>query len=569
MFFVSSDKLKINPIPKIHAQYMENALSTQRLNTETIHRLRELQYRYMVLEGTIKIDLSVLDSINHDIRKLNGLIAAYNAIEDIESHPLHNRDRRINALRHIEEEFTALDAKYEDTVIVWLVSYQVALLDNLVAAIQQQKAYLHINYHYVRLPWKQAPQATNLLEALHSLQSCHHTGLLEFLEQGEQAKLEDLTIVDIPETFKEILRGSLEFLGGGNTLCFSLPDPQSQEKRVLKAENILSNSKCFEQQLRKILQDKPDMQDFITPNFFERRARYFHHKFGHTMGRLILTTYCNKGTLYEYLLKQDLKFADYPRFVLELMLKLAKKIQGLSQSRAVNTDLKPMNVLLQEDLVSGEISLHVSDCKAFYLCDDNGVVMSNGHLPIGTRYYMGPEFIRRRNDDSIVLYGEALAIYTLGKSLYEALLGYKADFVKKSRDKAKKCQELDASDFEYSVFKWSKEGPDLKDLILDMLHKDVTKRVEIEEVIARMTQILCLSEAPLRQHCLEQLEILETYQFGCNNWIKEYSIETRQILAQKGNKLRVFQTKTTLQTHLVSLLADREITAFARGPTMI
>jgi hypothetical protein len=138
------------------------------------------------------------------------------------------------------------------------------------------------------MTWERSDAPLSLVDSLHELSAHHVTSLLEFLAQHRQLDMEDLPILDVPTPFRDEVLSTLGPLGGANSLCFTVVDTLSQTTLVLKAENLLSNPKYIEHELRRKLQTVPSMQDFIPANFFEKRARYFHHKYHHSMGRLIL-----------------------------------------------------------------------------------------------------------------------------------------------------------------------------------------------------------------------------------------------------------------------------------------
>lgn len=563
MFFTSFDKLKIAPVPELEAGFIPNLVTGQRLAMEnSLQRFRELQFQ-AIASGQLEdsnftpISAHVLASINLDIKNLNESIQYYNQIDETPSY-LQARNKKICALRYIEEQLVETDTKYADSVILWLVSYQSAIYDKLISAIQQQKVYLHITSQYQKLPWDHDDSQVNLIELFSAAQAHQITGILEIFSFGKHFNINDLLSMDLPDALRNKLKGSLEFLGGGNSLCFTIVDEHSNETMVLKAENFLKRPKLTERDLRRKLQIMPNMHDFIPPNFFEMRARYFHPKYGHTMGRLILTSYCNQGSIRNYLAKNEKKFSEHPQFVLELMLSLAKRIQGLKQCGYANTDLKLDNILVHVDPVSQKITLHVSDCKAFYKCNDRGFLIQSDNRIIATSYYSAPETRRACLVDEEGWYGEALEVYTLGKNLYECMLYHSNDMVQRYRTQMKNCYEFGSVYFEDAIFKWTNEGPEIKALIQDMVKIDPKQRISLEEVINRLVMIRCSSQRQMHKYCLEQLEILKTYQFVYNPDTKHFITEITKLLTQPSYlDLRTIHAR--IQQKLTPLLCNERI----------
>ena len=136
------------------------------------------------MSGQVKcptfIQISELDiaNINLDIKKLNESIDHYNKIDPMLPYLLI-RNKKISALRFLENELQEIDAKYTDGVILWLVSYQSAIYDKLISAIQKQKAFLHVTCRYKKMSWDSDEKSTNLVELLHTLHAHHLTGILE------------------------------------------------------------------------------------------------------------------------------------------------------------------------------------------------------------------------------------------------------------------------------------------------------------------------------------------------------------------------------------------------------
>lgn len=497
MFSVSPDDLKLSHLSVIDADFADNPVADSVCPSD-LQRCRALHYRaiFNVFKNRV-IASKVLKKINAKIKKINQKIAAYNDIENLGNAQIYIH-KKINQLRMISKLYQALDYLQNDVTVLQFPSYQVVLYDKFSADLARQRDCLSLTWQYEIIP-AALLRKPRFQEFFADIPYAAVQAIMN--ELLENRRLSSVVFQDqksvLAKSFKQLIaRHTLTPLGHSHVRCFVLKEKSTGEKTVLKIENSLNRPKYIELKLRKLLENVPTMQDFLLPIYFERRVMYFDREFGHLIGRFILTQYCNQGRLFNYVLKRVKACKDHLEFVLDLILLLGEKLERLQQNGFANTNLNGTTILvhIDEHASAKKMTLHMSDCNAFYECDAEGrLLVPPGSTIAFTPYLSAPEN-NAENANNTECYADKIHVYQLGRCLYECLICYEPEILAEYHNEKRKVNEFYASHFKSLVFKRiptidSHVGYYLQRLIARMVVVDPQKRVSLHDALSRLTNI--------------------------------------------------------------------------------
>lgn len=520
------DELKLAYPTKGGVTFTENVVD----NFLDISHNREQNYRVECAEGRYSsANMALYSKTPKKIRKkINQQIYIYNAIQN-EGNTKIFIDKKIKQLRIIAELYQALDDQYDDWMILQLRSYQVIFYDKFAAELARLRDYLSLTWQYEIMPHRLL-FTRRFQEFFAGLPLAAMRAIMSELVKNNRLSSEIYADQESAEAqcFKTLLdRHTLTPLKHSHLKCFLLEAVDTQERMVLTVEHHLNQTKRLERKARKTLENVATMEDFFLPIYFERRARYFDPKFGHSIGRLILTQYCNQGNIYDFMQKHAENVKDHLEFALNLILILGEKLKKLQENGLVYTDLNGTNILVHvADESSEDISLHASNCNALYACDAQGRLME----PSGSTRYASV------NADNI-------HVYQLGRCLYKFLISYDRTIWDDYQSEEPTIDVFSYRHFNYLVFKKiptisSCVGDCLKNLIQNMVVLDPKKRVSLQNALSILKKIklqLCehttkLDELRERLECLIQesrdmLDELLKERFGKNDWVMTQYVE--------------------------------------------
>lgn len=561
MFFISADKLWIDPIPELRMGYFEHPNSPRLENDGTTKYYRKIHYRAAADQSGLPQNVSPaklenITNINREISAINELIARYNE-ESQKLDFLMYRKCKIRSLRALERALLEMDDKYNDADLLYFVSYHTAIYDKLYFDIKLQKDYLLITHEYQKQLALETNDPPTLVDFILGLSLHHVTELLDLLGEGVSLQPVDLNAKALFHSCPGVIWAQpIEYLSGGNSQCFTIVEHHTQEKKLLKVETSLNNLKYVERNLREKLARIPEMQDFIPKVYCERRAKHFHsHHREHILARLILSSYCNQGSLKDYIMNHPKGAATYVDDVLDLMLALGERIEGFRECGFANSDLKLSNVLVHIDPVSNKRSLHISDCKAFYECDANGVFLKHSNRrPISTQYSSAPETLKPQK----MWDADAIHTYTLGRNIYECLVAadpaMRAVYYMGDRN----VYEFYLYQFEMKTFIGNRKFNLLSNLIREMVKKDPEKRISFKCAMEKMKEIRYGFVLHRQQRSLANLNRLKSYQFAHNAQFKEYIKTSQDCVNNTNNVSDLVNLDLDIQYKLQPLLKNKK-----------
>lgn len=522
MFFISADKLLINPIPELRLGYFEHPDSPRLENDGSDKYYQKTLYRSAADEAGLvdNFSPSKLADIHREISTINQLITRYNQ-EPERVDFLFYRLCKIRSLQALEVALIEMDDQHNDADLLYFVSYHTAIYDKLYFDIKRQKNYLLITHDYQKKIALETNPPPTLVDFILGLSLHHLTELLDILGAGVTLHPDELNANAVFNRCPNMTWAQpIEYLNGGNSQCFTIVEPHTQEKMLLKVEASLGNFKYIERNLREKLSRIPEMQDFLTKVYCERRAKHFHSLHGkHILARLILSSYCNQRSLKDYMLDYPKDAARYVDVVLDWMITLAQRIEGFRECGFANSDLKLSNILVHIDPVSNKLSLHISDCKAFYECDAQGVFLKHSHRrPISTRYSSAPETQTQQE----MWDADAIHTYTLGRNIYECLVAGDPAMRAVYYTGNPKVYEFNRYHFKMKTFKGNEKFHLLTNLIREMVTADPKRRISFKCAMEKIKEIRYGFVSYRQQRCQANLTTLTTYQFAHNPQLKEY-----------------------------------------------
>ena len=172
----------------------------------------------------------------------------------------------------------------------------------------------------------------------------------------------------------------------------------------------------------------------------------------------LLLEYCNKGSIYEYISKEG--FDENKTY--KYFSQVVNAVYFLHKNNIIHRDIKPENILLNFD----DIKL----CDFGWCCESNS---NNRTSFCGTFEYMAPEIINE------IPYGKPVDIWALGILLYEFYYG-KSPF--SSEEQKDTINNILNNRLNFP--KWKEISNEMKDLIINMINPDISKRYTIEKVVS-------------------------------------------------------------------------------------
>ena len=172
----------------------------------------------------------------------------------------------------------------------------------------------------------------------------------------------------------------------------------------------------------------------------------------------LILEYASKGTLFDYIrfkngLDESISFYYFIQSV--------NAIYFLHKNKIIHRDLKPENLLINHDNI-------------LKLCDFGWSVYLNNNKRetfCGTVEYMAPEILKNQG------YDFSIDVWSLGILLYELIHSY-SPFVVKDLDKNKIENNIVSKELKFQ----GGISNDCKDLISQILMKDVENRIKIEDI---------------------------------------------------------------------------------------
>jgi serine/threonine protein kinase len=194
----------------------------------------------------------------------------------------------------------------------------------------------------------------------------------------------------------------------------------------------------------------------------------------------ILLEYCKNGSIYE-LIEQN-GFDEHKTY--KYFSQVVNAVYFLHKNNLVHRDIKPENILLNSD----KIKL----CDFGWCCETN---VNNRNSFCGTFEYMAPEIINE------LPYGKPVDIWALGILLYEFYFGV-SPFNSNKEEEEQNKEIIDNILNKRLFFPDKKKIPyDMKNLIINMLNNDVSKRYNIDQVVAH----------PWFKKCKEEIDKKNNY----------------------------------------------------------
>jgi len=148
---------------------------------------------------------------------------------------------------------------------------------------------------------------------------------------------------------------------------------------------------------------------------------------------------------------------------------LLEAVSYLHSNGIVHRDIKPENILFETKNVDSPIRLIDFGLSRKYKKGDK--LMCN---PVGTAYYMSPELLRGKYDQSC-------DVWSIGAVAYILLCGYPPFNGETDPDIFK---AIERGDFSLSGKAWCDKSPEAKDFLECLLRKDPRKRFSAEEALS-------------------------------------------------------------------------------------
>jgi len=172
----------------------------------------------------------------------------------------------------------------------------------------------------------------------------------------------------------------------------------------------------------------------------------------------LILEYASKGTLFDYIrYKNGLDESKSFYYFIQAV----NAIYFLHKNKIIHRDLKPENLLINHDNI-------------LKLCDFGWSVYLNNHKRetfCGTVEYMAPEILKNQG------YDFSIDVWSLGILLYELIHSY-SPFVVKDLDKNKIENNIVTKELKFQ----RGISSECKDLISQILMKDVENRIKIEDI---------------------------------------------------------------------------------------
>jgi len=263
---------------------------------------------------------------------------------------------------------------------------------------------------------------------------------------------------------------------GGFAECYRCRHNQSQREYAVKIINKIADKRCYDEvEIMSKVSQHPNIVTMV--DLFEDRDYVY-----------LVLEFMKGGELYDKIIKQKV-FSE--REASQVIHQIAKVLEYLHSNNIVHRDLKPSNILYADETNKPEM-LRLSDFGfAKLLRHDNGMLMT----PCFTANFVAPEVLKKQG------YDKSCDMWSLGVILYVMLVG-KLPFPSvaapqprlaalaeetstnedPSEEILQKIQELDISTLTQGRA-WSMISTQGKDLVQQLMHKDVSRRITSESVL--------------------------------------------------------------------------------------
>ncbi len=365
-----------------------------------------------------------------------------------------------------------------------------------------------------------------------------------------------------PENMKRFQTERLQFhhFLNTHTLCL-IADGHA---RIIKVSNLINSHACvirarkpnrkescrIEKHARRLLDGKIP---YISPIFIER-AGIIHD--GSLRVIQIVPFFPNKSMFHHFMSLQNERMEPQKRLrlICTSHIQLLDFFMKYHEARLFFTDGKLENFMVYQDVKTGEYQLQVTDLKSTRTLDDDGFYQYSDdaqHWDGSLIHTMGvtPAEVVNERRCSV----EKANICMLGINLYTASTCKRLKYNKK---KYKVKEPTDQNFSKFLLFK-TKQGQQLKQLIMDCIKHNPDDRISCMDAMTRLNQIYPYD---LEQQCREQLSTLKRMDpYNCH--IRHMELQVNQA-ADEINRSGLKQCLITLQSMMENCLCKN--TAFAK-----
>ncbi|TDH74351.1 hypothetical protein CCR75_001448 [Bremia lactucae] len=333
---------------------------------------------------------------------------------------------------------TAGEAKLEESAHIWTTHVKTAYA-TIMKALQST-------------PSEQEPssQAPTLRAPNYAMRQ--HSGV-SIESSGSNQSLRTLDVVSFHRFYKLGRK-----LGSGAFSVVHIATHRETRKQV--AVKCIAKVSLGSQDVGSLKQEVEVMSSLNHPNlvplldYFEEDRYYY-----------IVTPLCTGGELFDDLVKRKSYTEEDARV---LMRKLASAIDYLHSRGIVHRDLKPENILLKTSAPGAEIMI----ADFGFARSMNG---SRRGTACGTPGYVAPEVVRGEP------YGAEVDCWSLGVILYILLCGYPPF---PGANHATVLDKVVKAEYTFEVPYWDGVSDEAKDLVMELLTVDRTKRLNASGILA-------------------------------------------------------------------------------------